>query len=97
MAMVVVRDAVVHPRTVTVYVSPRFSLRIRTTYWSVFATQRSHLLQCLLRRGFRTMQFTQKWFSSNCRASISSSMTAFEALLLDDLGTNPGSLAIVKK
>jgi hypothetical protein len=43
------------------------------------------------------MQVTQKWFSSNCRSSISSSITAFDALLEEDFGTKPGSAAIVKK
>jgi hypothetical protein len=97
LAMVCNCDAVKHPgaMAVIVFVSDNY-LSVKwqrdfSTYWSCFATQRLQRLQCLLRRGIRSMHFTQKFCSSYFQRVNNSCMTFFCSFSPDGLGTYPGS------
>lgn len=72
-AEVVRSDTVVDPWTMAFegFVSRSTGNRYFGTYWSCFATHRPHRRQCLLRSGFRDMQGTQKFSSSNFHSSKS--------------------------
>src|SRR5690242_2091305 len=77
--VVVDADAVVHPRAVAGLLSVRASTHLhrnQPTHWSCLATQRWHLLQCLLRSGVLIMHVTQKLASSYFHSLSKSSMTA---------------------
>ena len=89
MAEVICTDAVVNPRAVTwIGVSKEIGTRTRRkTYWSCLATQRPHRRQCLLRSGFRDIQGTQKFSSSNFQSEKSSLTVSRCWFLLVTLGT----------
>lgn len=74
-------------------------LVLGTAYWSCLATHLPQRRQCLLRNGFRIIQETQKFSSSNFHCSKSSAMIALCWCRLPSLGIYPGSstIEIIKK